>query len=209
MRLKDILMPFVVILVVAIVIGALSLMQQRPFVAADAPASSRQLEAINAGFQNFLERIPDSPMHEGKVILVHFWNPACLCNSVSMRHVRNILATIPEAELRFIVLLPEGHDTGPNTRADIQQEFGSEAIEVYAFESGDHIPLTASPGLAVFSPQASLAYYGAYGFGALCSLSEADLFTSMIASLSEGNNYGPFINIAGSGCFCPWPGLAG
>ena len=69
----------------------------------------------------------------------------------------------------------------------------------------DTIPLSASPGLAILGADNHLAYYGAYGFGALCSLSDDKLFTNMISTLLSGESYGPFINIAGSGCFCAWP----
>ncbi len=176
----------------------------RPFVEADAPAESRSPEIVERGLAALLKRVsaeyPDSS--DALVTVVHLWNPNCLCNNVSARHTRAIIEQWPEGdEVRFIILAPE---TLPENRLAEARELNPNALVMKA-SANDRLPLTASPGLAVLNQNAGLAYFGAYGFGALCSLSDEALFTNMIERLLAGESYGPFMNIAGSGCFCAWP----
>ena len=176
----------------------------RPFVEADAPAEARNPEAVERGLKALLQRVsaeyPESA--DAKVTVVHLWNPDCLCNNVSARHTRAIIEQWPEGKtVRFVILAPESL---PDSRLAEAQSLNPNAL-VMTFSTEDRLPLTASPGLAVLNEDSRLAYFGAYGFGALCSLSDEALFTNMIERLLAGESYGPFLNIAGSGCFCAWP----
>ena len=181
----------------------------RPFVGADAPAETRNHEAVEHGLKALLHRVskkyPESPgakVTDAKVTVVHLWNPDCLCNNVSARHTRAIIEQWPEGKtVRFVILAPENL---PDSRLAEAQALNLNAL-IMKVSADDQLPLTASPGLAVLNEDSRLAYFGAYGFGALCSLSDEALFTNMIERLLAGESYGPFLNIAGSGCFCAWP----
>ena len=176
----------------------------RPFVKADAPPEARNPDKVEQGLKALLQRVSaEYPLSaDAPVTVVHLWNPDCLCNNVSARHTRAIIEQWPEdKEVRFIILAPA---TLPESRLSEARKLNPNALVVKA-SGADQLPLTASPGLAVLNQDARLAYFGAYGFGALCSLSDEALFTNMIERLLAGESYGPFLNIAGSGCFCAWP----
>ncbi|WP_300427657.1 DUF6436 domain-containing protein [uncultured Thalassolituus sp.] len=199
------LVSLLIIVWIGASLGGLWWFQQqatRPFADTTDHPDSRNGKVIKAAFEDFATRYPPSTAmgQQQAVTLYHLWNPDCLCNNVSQRHINRILSEIPEDKLRFIMLAP----------ADTTDEVLNKAREATPRAEvirlpADTIPLSASPGLAILGPDNHLAYYGAYGFGALCSLSDDKLFTNMISTLLSGESYGPFINIAGSGCFCAWP----
>ena len=174
----------------------------QPFVAADAPASMRSIEAVDTALRSLLQSHPDTSLTTtGVVTLVHLWNPECSCNSVSQRHLDATLEAYPPEQLRFVILAPAtataeqlSNALSLNPRAMVLQSPADQTL-----------PISASPGLAMYSPSGELSYFGAYGFGALCTLSDSNLFVNMVSTLLSGASYGPFMNIAGSGCFCNWP----
>jgi len=181
-------------------LGGLWWFQQQtlqPFIADDAPPSSRSLAHVDRWLQ---EHVLAGNAHPGKVTLVHLWNPDCLCNNVSARHTQAVLNAYSDDELALILLAPA--HLSPRQQVEAKR-LNPRATLVLA--PPGPVPLTSSPGLAMVGPDGKLGYYGAYGFGALCSLSEDNLFTNMVASLLAGEKYGPFMNTAGSGCFCDWP----
>ena len=178
----------------------------QPFVAADAPAQFRDLAAVDQALRPLLttaEEIAESVTNKGdnRVTLVHLWNPDCGCNSVSQRHLDATLEAFGPEQLRFVILAPA------SASADVIAGMQSlnDRAEVVQIPEKLPVPISASPGLAMYSPSGELAYFGAYGFGALCTLSDSNLFVNMVSTLLSGKSYGPFMNIAGSGCFCNWP----
>lgn len=175
----------------------------RPFVEASDPASARDPAIVEAGLRELLLRLPESEKHsDHKVTVVHLWNPDCLCNSVSARHTSAIINEWPDSpDVRFVILTPTS--TSDESLSEARKVYPN-AVIMKALPT-DALPLTASPGLGIVSATGDMAYFGAYGFGALCTLSDEALFTNMIKQLLSGKDYGPFLNIAGSGCFCDWP----
>ncbi|MAR02076.1 MAG: hypothetical protein CMI00_16255 [Oceanospirillaceae bacterium] len=170
----------------------------RPFVTADAAPEFRDLTAVSDGLSAILQTVPAVP---GAVTMVHLWNPDCSCNSVSQRHVDATLDQFGENQLHFVILAPV---TASEEDMKEMKELNPRATLI-RLRPEDQIPLSASPGLAMYTPQQKLAYFGAYGFGALCTPSDSNLFVNMVNALLAGESYGPFMNIAGSGCFCAWP----
>lgn len=175
----------------------------RPFVQPSDNPAARNLNQVTEDFTAFYQSLPQSnvQINRNAVTLIHLWNPECLCNNVSARHISAILDAFTPEQLNFVMLTPTSIST---TDFDEVKRLNPRAI-VIRQPNDSTIPLTASPALAVFNPSGNMAYFGAYGFGALCSLSDDSLFTNMITSLLNGETYGPFLNIAGSGCFCAWP----
>ncbi|MEK9713118.1 MAG: DUF6436 domain-containing protein [Thalassolituus sp.] len=173
----------------------------RPFIAQTDSPESRDLTSINRSLEQLLIGAEIDIASPGRATLVHLWNPGCLCNNVSARHTQGVLAAFSEEQLQFVMLAPL---TAADEELAEARKLNPRA-KIIRLTADDGIPLSASPGLAIFSPSGEMAYYGAYGFGALCSLSDDSLFTSMVATLLAGESYGPFMNVAGSGCFCAWP----
>ncbi|MDF1763144.1 MAG: DUF6436 domain-containing protein [Oleibacter sp.] len=177
-----------------------------PFVPMDAPYQMRDIEQVTSQLENFLnndaELIKTGSL-DNRVTLMHFYNPDCFCNAVSKRHLDEVLKTFNAETLRWVIVVP--FDTDSSSITTIQQR-NPRAVVV---RDSVNLPISSSPSLAVFSNKHELAYFGAYGFGALCTLSEENIFVSMVSRLQQSaageSDYGPFLNIAGSGCFCAWP----
>jgi len=174
----------------------------RPFLPQDQPPP-----AANTVQQQLTEWLQQHDAGgQAPVTLLHFWNPDCLCNQVSKRHFDGLLASTTEQQLRIIVVAPAITD------AKTLEEFrrlNSPRLQLVQLQADDFAPV-ASPSLALLSRDSSapsgyrLGYYGAYGFGALCSVASDDFFPNIVRKMTEGA-YGPFLNVAGSGCFCEWP----
>jgi len=202
-RTKTLLMSVLIILWIGGSLGGLWWFQQqatRPFSDTEDTASSRSLNAMQQAFSQLNDQLSGN-RNDNRITLFHLWNPDCLCNNVSQRHINRILDAFPEDQLRLVVIAPQ--NVSMDAIAALKTQ--TPRAEVFPLSAATDIPLSASPGLAVFNTQDTLAYYGAYGFGALCSLSQDNMFTDMITALLAGESYGPFMNIAGRGCFCAWP----
>lgn len=174
----------------------------RPFISTDDNPALWQTKAVNQMFQTTLAQLPQAD-NQADVVLFHFWNPDCLCNQVSQRHFSGILSQFDRQQLRIIALTPASTS---QQQIDEFLRLNGERIELLQVDN-IQLPLSASPGLALFNRVAGqgyqLGYFGAYGFGALCSVANDDFFPNIIRNLIKGP-YGPFINVAGDGCFCAW-----
>lgn len=140
------------------------------------------------------------------VVMIHFWNPDCLCNQVSRRHFTSLIQSADNSTMAVIAVTPK---TTTDSQITEFQRLNGDRIRVLR-RSIDDVNIPASPALALFQkkqgvtqPEYRLSYFGAYGFGALCSLSDENFFPNMVMAMQK-NDYGPFINVAGSGCFCAW-----
>ena len=173
----------------------------RPFVeTGDDPAFWRPASAA-ASLTPLLSQLAEPA--PGQITLLHFWNPGCLCNQISQRHFDGLVAAFNEQQLRILVIAPPSASDG-----DLQRfrELNGHRMAVQRAPQGLSIP--ASPGLALYGPDMQLGYFGAYGFGALCTVANDDFFPNIVRSLQR-DGYGPFVNVAGSGCFCAWPDSTG
>lgn len=148
---------------------------------------------------NTLESLP-LPLSQ-QVTLVHFWNPDCLCNQVSQRHFSGILSYFSPQQLRVIILTPH---TTSDAQINQFQRLNGDRFTLIRVSAEADFPLPASPGLALFNDAMQMSYFGAYGFGTLCTLDDDAFFPNIIERMQAGP-YGPFMNVAGRGCFCAWP----
>ena len=165
----------------------------RPFIDANTAPPFLQAPSTQATLQDVL------PEPDGRVTLVHFWNPGCLCNQVSQRHFNGLVAAFSEDDLRVIVLAPPTITTEQKASFLEQNSTRFELVTL-----ADDIGLPSSPGLALMNGEGAMSYFGAYGFGALCTISDEQFFPNMVRAMKKGP-FGPFMNVAGQGCFCPWP----
>lgn len=144
-----------------------------------------------------LRQLPDPESNQAT--LLHFWNPGCLCNQLSQRHLDGLLRQFSAKELRVVVIAPA------STSAEELESFRHlNGSRMSIIRADANLSLPASPALALFGPDNQLGYFGAWGFGALCTVADDDFFPAMVRSLRQ-NGYGPFVNVAGEGCFCAWP----
>lgn len=182
----------------------------RPFISTTDNPGLWQAKAVEKMFQSTLKQLPDRSSN-ANVVLFHFWNPSCLCNQVSQRHFNGILSAFDKQQLRVIALTPS---TTSQQQIDDFLQLNGKRIELLQTDDLD-LPLSASPGLALFnrvkskdsdsdiSSEYRMGYFGAYGFGALCTVANDDFFPNIIRKMQKGP-YGPFVNVAGDGCFCAW-----
>lgn len=181
--------------------------QIRPFItSSDNPVTvqasylQQRLTPILARAGIASEQDSSAVQKQNSVTLVHFWNPDCLCNQLSQRHFDALLAAHSKEELRILVLAPANTS---DSQIQSFEQLNGERMQVLKLQP-DEISIPASPALALMHGNGQLGYFGAWGFGALCSLESDDFFPSMVRKMLAGP-YGPFVNIAGSGCFCEWP----
>jgi len=176
----------------------------RPFVAASDDPRFWQASQVSQMLQPLLQQLPPSAIPQGTdepVLLLHFWNPDCLCNQLSQRHFDGLISRFNAAQLRIVVIAAPG--TSDEQLQNFRQLNGAR-MEVIRQPLGLDLPLPSSPALALLSPQGELGYFGAYGFGALCTVANDDFFPNIVRELGT-KGYGPFANVAGDGCFCAWP----
>ena len=172
----------------------------RPFISAEDDQRLWQAKQVEQLLQSAVAQIPGD--NQADVVLFHFWNPDCLCNQVSQRHFNGILREFNQQQLRVMAI------TSTNTSAEQIAEFNqlnSDRIDLIQV-APEQLPLSASPGLALFNRidgKFRMGYFGAYGFGALCTVANDDFFPNIVRKMKQGP-YGPFVNVAGDGCFCSW-----
>lgn len=173
----------------------------RPFLGPSDNPQQVQTRYLTEALKPVLEQVEASTA----VAMIHFWNPDCLCNQVSRRHFQGLINSQPGDVMTRIVVTPT-----TTTDAQIQDfqtlnpNMNTQVVRLDARA----LSIPASPAVALFQHTEDqgyrLSYFGAYGFGALCTLSDDNFFPNMIEKMLAGR-YGPFINVAGSGCFCGWP----
>lgn len=170
----------------------------RPFIGADDDARFWQASQAEQLLQPILAPLPAPAA--GQVTLLQFWNPGCLCNQLSQRHFDALLHQFKTDSLRVVAVAPASASD-----EDLQSflRLNGERMDIVRAPAGFTLP--ASPALALFGPDNRLGYFGAWGFGALCTVANDDFFPAMVRAL-QNEGYGPFANVAGDGCFCAWPG---
>ena len=169
----------------------------RPFVSIHDDPAFWQAPATGQLLLPLLQAFP--PPASTQVTLLHFWNPDCLCNQISQRHFDGLIRAFEPQALRIIVVAPA---TATDDQLARFRELNGRRMSVIRAPAELRIP--ASPGLALFGPDMRMGYYGAYGFGALCTVANDDFFPNIVRTLRH-DSYGPFVNVAGNGCFCAWP----
>ena len=197
----------IAIILLMLVLGSLNFFdgnKEQAFIPPSTAAQKLDLDHITSQWQQFIKRYYDQEamaLDEAPLILIHLWNPSCLCNTVSQRHVNEVFTEFDESQVQWWVVTPS---TTSQRQIDQYQALNPRIEQVIRLTPEFNLPLTASPGLAIAQPNGQLNYYGAYGFGMDCTPSGENFFANMINNIRAGA-VGPFLNIAGNGCFCAWP----
>lgn len=169
----------------------------KPFIASDDDSRYFQAQQIDILLQPYLAKAGDSL--KGQQTLLHFWRPDCLCNNISQRHFNNLIKEFSHEELRIIII---AHPNSSSEDISELEHLNKGRLTVIKAEN-DLLTLPSSPSLAIFNNAQKLSYFGAYGFGAFCTVREDGFLSSVI----ENNNKGEaatFTNVIGDGCFCQW-----
>lgn len=169
----------------------------RPFIGTDDDARFWQASRISEQLTPLLQTLPLAAAQQ--VTLLHFWNPGCLCNQLSQRHFDALLREFSHDALRVLAIAPA---SATDDELAAFRRLNGSRMEIIRADAGFTLP--TSPALALFGPDSAMGYFGAWGFGALCTVADDDFFPSMVRALQTGA-YGPFANVAGDGCFCAWP----
>lgn len=200
---RHIIMGMVVVLWISLTAIGLWWFQDntvRPFLGPSDNPQQVQTRYLTDALTPVLEQVATSE----PVAMIHFWNPDCLCNQVSRRHFQGLINSQPANVMKRIVVTPDSTtDAQIHDFKTLNPNMDAQVVRL----SADALSIPASPAVALFQHTKDqgyrLSYFGAYGFGALCTLSDDNFFPNMIEKMLAGR-YGPFINVAGSGCFCGW-----
>lgn len=138
-------------------------------------------------YRDFLQdRVPVvtsgvSASDDSRITVVHFLDDKCSCTRFSRPHIEALESTHIEARHVFV---EPGNSKG-----------------MFAGEFSDLV--VTSPSVAVMNKAGSLAYYGPYTDGLVCSQGN-DLVKRVFENLAQDSNY-QWMNVLGYGCFCDWP----
>lgn len=207
-------LPYAVLLIalLAVLASGLNYLDDnkvRPFVPNTTPAHYLDIQVIQNQWHTLIKQHQLTPTNQlaaaanqtSPLLLVHLWNPSCFCNAVSQRHVAEVLQQFDQTQIQWWVITPS---TTSDRQIDQYRQLNPRIEKVIRIAKDSPLPVTASPALAITSQNGQLHYYGAYGFGIDCTPSGDNFFANMINNIRAGV-VGPFLNIAGQGCFCPWP----
>ncbi len=170
----------------------------KSFISIDDEISYYQPTAIEQLLSPYLDQL--APALPKQQTLLHFWRPDCLCNNISQRHFSRLLTEFSSESLRIIIIAhPNSSDQEID---DLQQLNGDRLTIVRAQEALLNLP--SSPALALLNEENKLGYFGPYGFGAFCTVSDEGFLSSIINKMANADQLTTFTNVIGEGCFCSW-----
>lgn len=137
-------------------------------------------------------QLPAPLAGEGKVRLVHFWDPACPCNVGNQQHLAELIQHY-SAQVDFY------HVQKANSKGTLPKQL-EKLNHLSGLQGMQNIP--ASPAVAIWDKQGKLAYFGPYSEGAVCNSSNSFIEPVLNALLANRP-----VNAASTlavGCFCDW-----
>lgn len=137
-------------------------------------------------------QLPGRLAGSGPIRFVHFWEPACPCNSGNQQHLAEIMH-------RFAGDVAFYHVQKTGSKGQLPAALGQmQALD--SLPGSEQLP--ASPAVAIFDRQGRLAYFGPYSEGAICTSSNS-FVEPVLEALLDGR---PVMagNTLASGCFCDW-----
>lgn len=190
------LLLFIALSSVAFAMWWFSLDSVRPFIQSENNDVFLQPTLISKQLNQLISQ-QEPPADKEQVTLVHFWNPDCLCNTLSQRHFDDLMAEYPKSELRVFVVAPS------SITAEKEAEFNRlNGTRMNLIKSD--LPFPSSPALALLDSQLNIGYYGPYGFGAFCTPTSNSFFSELVKLYKEEAS-AFYMNVIGEGCYCDWP----
>lgn len=168
--------------------------QVKPFIENNDDVAFFQAQSIDKLLQPYLKNT-GAPL-DGQRTLLHFWRPDCLCNRVSQRHFSDLVSQYSSEQLRIIII---AHPASSDEDINALLKLNGDRFTVIRAEDS-LLSLPSSPSLAIFDDQGEFNYFGAYGFGAFCTVRDDGFLSSIIDTKKSVS----FTNVIGDGCFCSW-----
>ncbi|WP_277592053.1 DUF6436 domain-containing protein [Pseudomonas chlororaphis] len=139
-------------------------------------------------------QLPPGLAGEGAIRLVHFWDPACPCNVGNQQHLAELIEHYGPQGVEFYSVQKAGsHGQLPTTLSHLKILDG--------LPGSEQIP--ASPAVAIWDRNGTLAYFGPYSEGLTCNSSNS-FIEPILQALHEGRAVSATHTLA-VGCYCPWP----
>lgn len=168
----------------------------RPFIVPTDSQDFYQSQKIDQRLRPYLEAYSGNDKSQ---LLIHFWNPDCLCNRVSQRHFSTLLQGFDQSQLDVLII---AHPDTSDEKIESLKVLNPERFSIVR-GGNDLRELPASPSLALYDHNKALSYFGPYGFGAFCTVREDGFLSGIIKQMQTGQSTS-FINVVGDGCFCSW-----
>ena len=140
---------------------------------------------------------PELAGANGRIRVVHFWDPACkVCNRETGAHLSYLISMYRRANIDFYAV------RRPGTTGELPEYLRGRLTELPTIEGAEHIP--ASPAVAIWDRQGHLAYAGPYSIGMVCN-SANSFVEPILDKLVDGQTVRPR-GLLAVGCYCPWQG---
>lgn len=131
----------------------------------------------------------------GRIRVVHFWDPACkVCNRETGAHLSYLITMYRRAGIDFYAVQK------PGTQGELPDYLQGRLKELPTIQGADQIP--ASPAVAIWDRQGHLAYAGPYSIGMVCN-SANSFVEPILDKLVDGQTVRPR-GLLAVGCYCPW-----
>lgn len=152
----------------------------------------RPFDASIVLFDSAALRLPDHLAGEGPIRLVHFWEPSCPCNAGNQQHLAEIMR-------EFAGTVQFYHVQKSGSKGQLPMPL--QAMRPLEGMPGSEL-LPASPAVAIFDHKGTLAYFGPYSEGAVCTASNS-FIEPVLQALQHDRPVAAASTLA-SGCFCDW-----
>lgn len=139
------------------------------------------------------------------VTVVHFWDPDCSCNKFNEPHVKELIETYGQQDIRFVIVARVTDDALKNqVLAKARATFNYSAVSRVVTEQDIELKaMPSSPAVAVMNNQQSLVYFGPYSAGAVCNIENGAYVEKTLERLAKGKAKRQ-LNVLATGCFCTW-----
>jgi len=157
-------------------------------------------EFLNADFsEQWLNQLtPLLPTKNTQLRIIQLWVPGCLCNRFARPHAAQTVAMAKQKGIEHITLIPKEYESQLAKLQQLNPDSQIMTIPRNALASWPNSPSTILQG-----PLEQLLYFGPLGYGAFCSQPNTSELATQIRA-AENNQFRPFFNVIGQGCFCPF-----
>lgn len=148
--------------------------------------------AISLQVDALLQDLPPLPLQS--LLLVHFYDPDCLCSRFNEAHARTIMQAYSQQGIHFLIAVPDAA-----VLAEAEQTFGFPA-----FVSQVPPEQLSSPLALVLDADRQPVYLGSYSDKTGCTSDDGRLVENTLDALLAVDARRTPSQVSG-GCRCPWP----
>jgi len=154
----------------------------------------RPFDDHTALFAGDVLALPPELAGQGRIRLVHFWDPACPCNVGNQQHLAELIERFGgDHGVDFYSVQKAGtHGQLPETLS---------AMKPLSYLPGA-ARISASPAVAIWDRSGKLAYFGPYSEGLTCNSSNS--FIEPILQALTDNRAVNATHTMAVGCYCSW-----